>query len=153
MQAGQALFTAAGLTPPTVWVTPHYFASAPDYAAIDSVMRYRYERDLFESGDLSGGTLNYTQLFGQFFPYQVSDVFGETMIPENLGDDEPTEVNNNPPRTPADIVNNAKVNLAVTQGTASFFFDPSLPITDLETIVSGIKSLGYTFVAPTGLPS
>ena len=150
---GQTLFTLAGLTPPTVWVTPHYFASAADYAAIDSVMKYRYERDLFETGDLSGGTLNYSQIFGQFFPYQVTDAFGEQVIPENLGDDEPTEVNNNPPRTPADIIANAKVNLAVTQGTASFFFDPSLPITDLETIVSGIKSLGYTFVAPTGLPS
>ena len=153
VQAGQALFTAAGLTPPTVWVTPHYFASAADYAAIDSVMKYRYERDLFETGDLSGATLNYSQIFGQFFPYTVTDVFGEQMIPENLGDDEPTEVNNNPPRTPADIIANAQVNLAVTQSTASFFFDPSLPITDLETIVSGIKSLGYTFVAPTGLPS
>ncbi len=153
VQAGQALFTAAGLTPPTVWVTPHYFASAADYAAIDSVMKYRYERDLFETGDLSGATLNYNQIFGQFFPYTVTDVFGEKMIPENLGDDEPTEVNNNPPRTPADIIANAQVNLAVTQSTASFFFDPSLPLTDLETIVSGIKSLGYTFVAPTALPS
>jgi uncharacterized protein YdaL len=153
VQAGQALFTAAGLTTPTVWVTPHYFASAADYTAIDSVVKIRYERDLFASGLLSGGTLDYSKIFGQFFPYQVYDAYGEQVVPENLGDDEPTEVNNNPPRTPADIIANAKVNLAVTQGTASFFFDPSLPITDLETIVSGIKSLGYTFAAPTAMPS
>jgi uncharacterized protein YdaL len=153
VQAGQALFTAAGLPAPKVWVTPHYFASAADYAAIDSVIPVRYERDVFPGGLLTGGTLDYSHIFGQFFPYEVTDAYGERIVPENLGDDEPTEVNNNPPRTPADIIANAKVNLAVTQGTASFFFDPSLPLTDLETIVAGIKALGYTFVGPTGLPS
>ena len=153
VQAGQALFTAAGLTPPKIWVTPHYFASVADYQAIDSVIPIRYDREIFVSGQLSGQPLNYSRIFGQFFPYQVYDLYGEQIVPENLGDDEPTEINNNPPRTPADIIANAKVNLAVTQGTASFFFDPSLPLSDLKTIVSGIKGLGYTFVAPTNLPS
>jgi uncharacterized protein YdaL len=152
VQAGQALFTAAGLTPPAVWVTPHYFASVADYNAIDSVIKMRYDREIFASGQLTGQPLNYSRIFGQFFPYQVYDVYGEQIIPENLGDYEPTEVNNNPPRTAADIIANAKVNLAVTQGTASFFFDPSEPLSQLETIVSGIKALGYTFVSPTSLP-
>jgi hypothetical protein len=79
-------------------------------------------------------------------------VYGEQIIPENLGDYEPTAVNNNPPRTAADIVANARLNLAVTQGTASFFFDPNDPLSQLQAIVSGIKSLGYTFVSPTSLP-
>ena len=155
VQAGQALFTAAGLTPPTVWVTPHYFASAADYDAIDSVVKTRYERELFVSGQLSGQPLNYSRTFGQFFPYQVYDLYGERIVPENLGDYEPTPINNNPPRTAADLIGNAQVNLAVTQSTASFFFDPSEPLSELETIVSGIKALGYTFVGPTGtgLPS
>jgi uncharacterized protein YdaL len=153
VKAGQALFTKAGLAPPTVWVTPHYYASAADYAAIDSVVPARYERDLFPGGILSGGTPNYSHLFGQFFPYVVTDAYGEKVVPENLGDDEPTSLNNNPVRTPADIVANAKLNLAVTQGTASFFFDPSLPLTDLESIVSGIKALGYTFASPSGAPA
>ena len=153
VQAGQALFTAVGLTPPTVWVTPHYFASVADYKAIDSVIKMRYEREIFVSGQLTGQPLDYTKIFGQFFPYQVYDVYGEQIIPENLGDYEPTASNNNPPRTAADIIANAKVNLAVTQGTASFFFDPSNPISQLKTIVAGIKALGYTFVKPTGLPS
>ena len=77
----------------------------------------------------------------------VHDVYGEKVIPENLGDYEPTASNNNPPRTPADIIHNAQVNLAVTQGVASFFFDPSNPLTDLQQIVTGIKGLGYTFVS------
>ena len=150
--AGQALFAAAGLTPPTVWVTPHYFASVADYKAIDSVIKIRNDREIFVSGQLSGQPLNYGQIFGQFFPYQVHDVYGEQIVPENLGDYEPTAVNNNPPRTAADIIANAKVNLAVTQGTASFFFNPSDPLSQLQTIVSGIKALGYTFVSPTSLP-
>ena len=57
-----------------------------------------------------------------------------------------------PARTAADIIANARVNLAVTQGTASFFFDPSNPLSQLQAIVSGIKSLGYTFVSPPSLP-
>jgi uncharacterized protein YdaL len=153
VQAGQALFTAAGLTPPTVWVTPHYFASVADYNAIDSVIKKRYEREIFVSGQLSGQPLNYSRTFGQFFPYQVYDLYGEQIVPENLGDYEPTAVNNNPPRTAANLATNAQLNLAVTQSTASFFFDPSEPLSALETIVSSIKALGYTFVGPTGLPS
>jgi uncharacterized protein YdaL len=152
VQDGQALFTAAGLTPPTVWVTPHYFASVADYQAIDSVIKTRYDREIFPSGLLTGQPLDYTRIFGQFFPYQVQDVYGERVVPENLGDYEPTTVNNNPPRTAADIIANAKVNLAVTQGTASFFFDPSEPLSQLQTIVAGIKALGYTFAGPAGLP-
>ena len=152
VQAGQALFTQAGLSVPSVWVTPHYFASPADYSAIDSSFPARYERDVFFSGQLSGQPLDYTRLFGQFFPYVAHDVYGEKVIPENLGDYEPTEMNNNPPRTAADIIHNAQLNLAVTQGVASFFFDPSNPLSVLKQIVSGIQGLGYQFVSPTSLP-
>jgi uncharacterized protein YdaL len=152
VQSGQALFTAAGLTPPTVWVTPHYFASVADYQAIDSVIKTRYDREIFPSGLLTGQPPDYTKIFGQFFPYEVHDVYGETVVPENLGDYEATASNNNPPRTAADVIANAKVNLAVTQGTASFFFNPNDPLSQLQAIVAGIKALGYTFVSPTGLP-
>ncbi len=149
--SAKLLFTLAGLPTPSVWVTPHYFASAADYTGIDSVYSTRYERETFASGQLSGQPLDYSKTFGQFFPYVVHDVYGEKVIPENLGDDEPTAVNNNPPRTPADIIHNAQVNLAVTQGVASFFFDPDNPLSDLQQIVTGIKNLGYTFVSPSSM--
>ena len=144
-------FKAAGLTPPSVWVTPHYFASVPDYQAIDSVFPMRYERESFPSGLITGnGRLNYAQTYGQFFPYVVHDVYGETVIPENLGDYEPTAQNGNAPRTEADIINEAKVNLAVKQSVASFFYDANdNPLANLQTIVAGIKALDYTFVSPT----
>ena len=44
------------------------------------------------------------------------------------------------------------MNLAVTQGVASFFFHPTYPLSYLQQIVAGIKALGYTFVGPTSLP-
>jgi uncharacterized protein YdaL len=150
--AGSLLFTLAGLAAPNIWVTPHYFASAADYAGIDSIFKIRYEREIFASGQLSGQPLDYSRIFGQFFPYQVHDAYGEQVIPENLGDYEPTAVNGNPPRLPADIIHNAQVNLAVTQGVASFFFDPNESLAVLQQIVTGIKALGYTFTSPTSLP-
>ena len=149
--AGRLLFTKAGLSQPTIWETPHYFASAADYMGVDTVYSTRYEREIFPSG-LLGGTLDYTHIFGQFFPYVVHDVYGEKVIPENLGNYEPLPVNNNAPRLPADIIHNAQVNLAVTQGVASFFFHPTYPLSDLQQIVAGIKALGYTFVSPSSLP-
>ena len=149
VSTGMSLFTQAGLTPPSVWVTPHYFASAADYAAIDSKFPMRYERETFPSGLLTGGTLNYSQTFGQFFPYVVHDAYGGKVIPENLGDYEATAQNGNPVRLPADVIHNAQVNLAVTQGVASFFYNPEDGLPNLQTIVAGVKALGYTFVGPT----
>jgi uncharacterized protein YdaL len=164
VKAGQSLFKQAGFTIPNVWITPHYFASAADYHAIDKLVPTRYDRDIFPSG-LLGGSPNYSRLFGQFFPYTVHDAYGEKVIPENLGDFEPTAVNNNPVRCPQNIIENARVNLAVTQGVASFFFDPasetpsssacyngsSDPLTYLQEAVEGVKKLGYTFVATKSL--
>ena len=151
VSTGMSLFTQAGLTPPSVWVTPHYFASVPDYAAIDSKFPMRYERETFPSGLLTGGTLNYSQTFGQFFPYVVHDAYGEKVIPENLGDYEATAQNGNAARLPADVIHNAQVNLAVRQGVASFFYNPDDGLPNLQTIVAGIKALGYTFVGGSSL--
>ena len=50
---GRALF-AAGLPAPTIWTTPHYAASAPDYAGIDQAYQTRYEEELFFGGQLTG---------------------------------------------------------------------------------------------------
>lgn len=148
--AGRALFSRAGLPAPTIFETPHYSASSPGYTGFGQVYRTRYERELLFSGQLTGKPTN-AHVFGQFFPYTVHDVYGGTVLPENLGNYEPTMFNNNPPRLPADIVANATANLVVTQGVASFFFHPDYPLGDLKAIVSGIKGLGYTFVPASSL--
>jgi uncharacterized protein YdaL len=146
---GKTLFTLAGLPSPAIWTTPHYAASAADYAGIDSFYPTRYEQELFFGGQLAGGAINYSHVFGQFFPYEVHDLYGTTIIPENMGDYEPAELNNNPPRTAQDLVNEATLNTAVTQGVASFFVHPDYdPLSALQQIVQGVKAAGYTFVSP-----
>jgi uncharacterized protein YdaL len=149
---GRTLFTLAGLPAPTIWTTPHYAASAADYAGIGSLYSTRYEQELFFGGQLAGGAINYSHVFGQFFPYEVHDLYGTTIIPENLGDYEPAEQNNNPPRTAQDILDEARLNTTVTQGVASFFVHPDYdPLAVLEQIVQGIVAEGYKFVSPQTL--
>jgi uncharacterized protein YdaL len=145
-KTGLSLMKQAGVSP-TIWETPHYSASAADYNGIDAVFKTRYERELFFGGQLSGN-VDLTHVFGQFYPYLVHDAYGTTVIPEDLGNYEPEMANNHPPRLAADIIANAQANLVMTQGVASFFFHPYYPIDQLETIVAGIKGLGYSFVSP-----
>lgn len=151
MQSHTADFAAVGLAKPSTIVLPHYAGSAADYEAARQTYAQHYGRMLYFSGLLKGGyaAADYTKpLVGQFFPYTgITDVYGLKQIPENLGNEEPVAFNNHPPRLPADIVASAKLNLALTDSIASFFWHPYLPLGDLQTIVSGIKSLGYTFVA------
>lgn len=151
--AGLTQFTLAGLGTPGYFVAPHYAASATDYQVFAQNFPVRYDRTLYFGGLLSGQPIDDSHVFGQFFPYLVHDTYGTTVLPENLGDYEPTAMNNNPVRTPADIVHEAQLNLAVTQGVASFFYDPSEGLSPLEQTISGIQSLGYTFVSPAQLIS
>jgi uncharacterized protein YdaL len=149
VNAALAEFAAVGLPAPAMWDTPHYFATDVDYRAIATKIPSRYERSLYFKGTLSGASPNYNELIGQFFPYKVKDIYGTTVIPEDLGDYEPVAENNNPPRLPAQLIANAQANLAVRDGVASFFYHPYYGTTPLSQIVTGIKALGYTFV-PAG---
>jgi uncharacterized protein YdaL len=148
---GQSMFPPAGLPTPAIWETPHYAASAADYAGIDQVFPIRYERGKYFGGQLSGGSIDYTHEFEQFFPYVVHDVDGSTIIPENAGNYSPEASNNNPPRPPSLVIANAQAELAVRQGVASFFFHPYYSVSYLQQIVQGIQGLGYTFVSPQSL--
>jgi uncharacterized protein YdaL len=148
--AGRALIKAAGLPAPTIWTTPQYAASAADYAGIGQTYPTRYEDELFFGGQLTGQPLDYSHVFGQFFPYEVHDLYGTTIIPENLGDYEPTALFGNPARSAQDLISEAQRSLAVTQGVASFFIHSDAdPLSVLEQVVTGIKALGYTFESPS----
>lgn len=148
-------FKASGLPAPTIFEFPHYAASAVDYKAIGTKFTTRYERSLYFGGVLSGGTVDYSRMAGQFFPYDVKDVYGSRVIPENLGNYEPQSYNNHPTRFPAEIVETARMNLAIRDSFASTFFHPYLAdeagMAALREIVEGIQGLGYTFVAPTSI--
>ncbi|GHF66247.1 hypothetical protein GCM10010218_54710 [Streptomyces mashuensis] len=149
--SGLAGFAAAGLPKPTLWTTPHYAGSATDYRAISPNFSARLERSLYFAGTLSGQPVNAARYIGQFFPYAVKDVYGTTVLPENIGNYEPVPYNNHPARLPADLVASAKANLAVRDGVASFFYHPYYPVQPLKDTIEGIKALGYTFVGPTDL--
>jgi uncharacterized protein YdaL len=149
--AGKLAFPPAGLPVPTLWTTPHYAASAADYGVFKAGYLARYERSLYYAGQLSGQPVDAQRYVGQFFPYAVHDVYGTTVVPENLGNYEPEPYNNRPPRLPADLINSARLNLAVRDGFASFFYHPYYPVAPLQQTVDGIRGLGYTFVAPAGV--
>jgi uncharacterized protein YdaL len=96
---------------------------------------------------LTGAKPDYTRQFGQFFPYTVRDIYGTVVVPENIGNVEPEPFNNHPPRLPADILASSNRNLVVRDGVASFFYHPYLGTSYLQTLVTGIKAQGYTFVS------
>jgi hypothetical protein len=154
VQDGQELIEQAGLPTPTIWTTPQYAASAADYAGIDQTYSVRYEDELFFGGELSGQPIDYSHVFGQFFSYEVHDLYGTTIIPENLGDYEPAALYGNPARTAQEIIDEAQLNLAVRQGVASFYIHSDYdPLSVLEQVMTGLKNLGYTFVSPATLMS
>ncbi len=151
VRSAAAAFQTVGFPKPSLWVTPHYFATDIDYRAIATVYPERYERSIYFNGVISGQPVNHLSYIGQFFPYVVQDVYGTKVVPENLGDYEPVSLNNNPIRLPANIINEAQLNLAVRDGFASFFYDPTYGWAPLQQTINGIQALGYTFVSPSSL--
>jgi uncharacterized protein YdaL len=151
--AARKEWAAAGLTAPDIWEFPHYTASAVDYQAISPRVKARYERAIYFSGLLNGGTVDTTHSASQFFPYAVKDVYGAPVIPETLGNIASQKFNQHGVRLPADLVAAAKQQLVVRDGVASFFYHPFLGLQYLPELVDGIQALGYTFVAPLTLGS
>lgn len=144
------LFSNAGLSP-QIWETPHYAASATDYKVFASSWSTKWERGLYYSGLLKGGAVDSSRYIGQFFPYVCTDVYGQKVLPEDLGNYEPEPFSAHPPRLVPDILHNADLNLAVRDGFAATFFHPYYGLDVLKQIVIGIQSLGYTFVSASSL--
>ena len=107
------------------------------------------ERRLYFTGLLSGQPINYTQVAGQYMPYTVRDVYNMKVLADTLGGIEPQPYYFYPARLPADIIADAQRNLVVRDGWASFFYHTYDSISYLQQAVTGLKALGYTFVAPT----
>lgn len=148
VDAAQEALHEAGLDTPAIFEFPHYAGSVDDYDAIGQRFSRRYERGLYFPGFLSGGEIDYSKASGQFFPYPVVDVYGAFIVPENIGNVIPTGFNNNPARSPEDLIATAETNLVIRDGYASFFYHPYLGTEMLEETIDGIEDLGYTFVAP-----
>ncbi len=148
---GQSEVAAAGFVAPTIFEFPHYAGTPTDSKAIRSKFNTVYHRGLYFSGALGLNAENLGHTMGLYYPYTVTDVYGYKVLPENLGNYEPEAYNNHPPRLAADLIATAQKNLVVRDGTASFFFHPYYPLSELKATVQGVKSAGYAFVAPSAL--
>jgi uncharacterized protein YdaL len=147
--AARTLYQKAGFAMPPFITFPSYAASAVDYQAANGFFTVASERRLYPTGLLSGQAYNYGQVAGQYMPYTVRDVYGMKVLADTLGGIEPLPYYSYPARLPADIIADAQRNLVVRDGWASFFYHSYDSISYLQQTVSGLKSLGYTFVSPT----
>lgn len=148
---GRMIMEEAGLGTPSIVETPHYSASANASTAMAQAYDARYEQVSYFTGMTTSGQLDPARTFAQIFPYTVTDIYGSTVYPENLGNISLVEQNNHPPRDPQDLVDKAEHNLVVRESTASFFFHPFLELDLLKETVDGIRDLGYTFVPVSDL--
>jgi uncharacterized protein YdaL len=148
LAAARAEWAAAGLPAPGIFEFPHYAASAADYRAIstDAAVTARYERAMYFSGVLRGGTIDSARYASQLFPYPVRDIYGAPVIPETLGNVEAQGHNQHQARQPEEILASARRQLVVRDGVASFFYHPFLGLQHLPRLVEGMQALGYTFV-------
>lgn len=138
--AAQQELAASGLPNATIHSFPNYAASAPDYLVASATFAARAERALYFKGLLSGGPIDYSRMVGQYFSYTVQDVYGGKVLADGLGGF----------RASADIIADAQRSLVVRDGVASFsYLFGQLP--DIQASVTGLKNLGYSFVAPTSL--
>ncbi|MGH3547693.1 MAG: DUF2334 domain-containing protein [Pseudonocardiaceae bacterium] len=153
MQRGRTELTKVGLPDPGAFEFPHYAGSAEDYRAANAVFGVRYDQGTYfggwcPDGACGAGTAHPAELYQQYFPYPVRDVYGSVVVPENIGNIAPEAYNNNAPRLPADLIDAARAMTVVRDGLASFFYHPFLGVDRLRETVRGIEALGYRFVSP-----
>jgi uncharacterized protein YdaL len=181
MDAGLALFDARGWEP-WAFEMPHYQGSPGSYLWLQDwhdtsyhrTVYYPYEVDLwgdvYTMNEIWGDSqsvqdwsaasiaLAGDQWGGQFFPYLIEhDVYGQKVIPENLGSIEPAEFALAPEQIQLvpDMLEVADLNLVNRCAYASFFFHPYLvqfpELADaggpdaLRDIIDGLEAMGYTF--------
>jgi uncharacterized protein YdaL len=116
---------------PIAWETPHYGASRVGFQVFKEFFSHVNERRMVLE---QLGTQ-------QYFPYPLTDMWGQKVIPENLGYVSIEDPN------PHRLVEDAQKMLAVRDGMPSFFFHSFVKLEHLKTIVTGIERSGYQFVS------
>ncbi|EMD26854.1 DUF2334 domain-containing protein [Amycolatopsis azurea] len=151
---GLGEFKRVGLPEPTMFEFPHYGGSAVDYQRTTELFQARYDRGSYYAGFCPGGRCGSTatatteQVYGQFFPYPVRDVYGANVVPENIGNVAPVAFNQHASRTAVDMLADAQSALVVRDNVASFFYHPFLGEGGLRDLVNSLRALGYRFAAP-----
>ena len=151
INSGKDILTQLGLTA-FAWEAPHYMAGAKHYRAIQQIYPIQYARVLYYPNEDSNDSTIRNKFIGQFFPYLINkDLYGYTIIPENIHniEDEPNEGYR--PLFPADTIRFAQKLKVVRDGIASFFYHPYLRTIYLPDIIQGLKAEGYEFVSAPSL--
>jgi hypothetical protein len=121
-RSGGRIWPRAGLPRPAI------FAGAPGRPP----SRVRWDRPSYSAGD---------RRQAQFVPFEVVDVRGDLVVPENLG-----LVSRG--RGPERLIASARRNLAVRDGFAGFAFAWHEDPQTLAALVRGVRGAGYRFVGP-----
>ncbi len=151
---GLGEFRRVGLPEPTMFEFPHYGGSAVDYQQTTKLFQARYDRGSYYAGFCPGGQCGAVaeatseQVYGQFFPYPVRDVYGANVVPENIGNVAPIAFNQHAARTAVDMLADAQSALVVRDNVASFFYHPFLGEGGLRDLVNSLRALGYRFTTP-----
>lgn len=188
---------------PYIWITPHYQSSALDNMLFSYLVPWSMGRVIYQNFILKGPLPAHTKATwytdadenkqrsrlqylskidlstispwsGQMFPYEIyGDVYGQRLLPENLGNVQP-KLNDQVvyPRTADEIIADAKRNLVLRDVWASYFYHPflfqvpdvlnpkHLPLgssyrslaefdgdtREMERVVNELKKMGYEFI-------
>lgn len=137
-----------GLPAPRIFEYPHYGGSVVDSREIAERVPFAYQRENYFGGLLTGASIDYQHTIALTFPFTVHDLYGWTVIPENIGNYVPVGYNNHGTTSPAELRRAAQMHRVVRDSVASFFFHPTYELSILRQIVEGIRAAGYTFVSP-----
>ena len=189
LEDGWRTLNKAGLYP-DIWETPHYQASPLDYQMFARLFFWNIGRVIYYPirtvsldfpGDLrflnlgTSGSHQRLSAFGQidpqeagtpagqFFPFEIyGDVYGQRLLPENMGNPQPYQSHHVlNPRSIDNLLDLARRNIKLRDVWGSFFFHPQLvdpyygegmgafpgDTRDLERVLSEMQKMGYRFIS------
>ena len=148
---GISIFNDMGITA-FAWEAPHYMAGPNHYRGIQELYPVQYARVLYFPNEDSNDIAIKNKFIGQFYPYIIQkDLYGYTIIPENIHNIEDVPNEGYRKLLPADTIHFAKKLKVVRDGIASFYYHPYLGSGYLKQIVEGLEGEGYTFVSAPSL--
>lgn len=142
--SGFQMMSQAGLSAPTGWNSPHYYATPTDYIEFGKDFQYAMDRQLTFVTDSSGNL----QYLIQYAPYVFNDQYNNHRIPETLGYYDPNGTSGMV-NLPSNMIGYAQQIQCVRGGWAGMYYHWFLGTTALQQLVEGVKALGYTFVVPS----
>lgn len=134
------------------WEAPHYMAGPNQYRAIASLYPVQYARVLYYPSEFSADSSQKYKFIGQFFPYMIQkDIYGATIIPEDIHNIEDAPNAGYRKLTSKDTIRFAHKLRVVRDGIASFYYHPYLGTSELDKIIDGLRNEGYVFVKAPSL--